>query len=53
MKVASDNIIFRKMNAEKSIENSKAREEDLKSVYVYELPYNITEAEAEDFIQYL
>lgn len=41
--MASENAIFHKKNAEKSIANGKAKEDDLRSAYVYELPYNITE----------
>ena len=51
--MASENAIFHKRNTEESIVNSKAKEDDLRSAYIYELPYNITELDAENFIQYL
>jgi hypothetical protein len=51
LKVASDKVVFVKRQSKQAGRCSK--EEDLKSAYVYELPYSITEEEAGGFINYL
>jgi hypothetical protein len=53
LKLASDKVVFRKKNVNKGVVSRATQEEDLKSAYLYELPFNISEGDANEFIRYL
>lgn len=52
LRVATEKVFFHKKTT-KLVKSTGPKEEDLRSAYIYELPFTINEAEAEEFIHFL